>query len=304
MKTEGFEGFARRPARILSRSLAVMVAASALTGCASSVIMPDGSKMSEAVYAHRLSVEAYEASTRKAESCDYAAAGIGDALGRVAALLACGQRTAGNGGAQVPTYQAPPTAMDRVFQAAPFLLGVGNLWAGIRANDKQNETAVLLAAENTKREVGLMTAATGSNERIATGGFNAVSTVATAGFNALRDSSTANTAASAQNAAANAAALAAATAKPTTQITVGGNYTQAGRDIDQSVTGRNRLQDSAGAEVEVIRPIICNATGGPVSAVLGGLTASTTGITSALNPGYNPVVRILPARTSNNCGGG
>ena len=286
------------------KKLILCLAIAGLSACASTVIMPDGSKMSESVYAHRLSVDAYTANSRKAESCDYAAAGIGDALGRVAALLACGQRTAGNNGAQVPTYQAPPTAMDRVFQAAPLLLGVGNLWAGIRANDKQNETAVLLAAENTKREVGLMTAATGSNERIATGGFNAVSTVATTGFNALRDSATTNAITSAQNAAANAAALAAATAKPTTQIIVGGNYTQAGRDIDQSVTGRNRLQDSEGAEVEVIRPIICTATGAPVSAVLGGLTASTTGITSALNPGYNPVVNILPARTSNNCGGG
>ena len=298
-----------------------------LAGCQDYVIKPGGMKVPATVYTYELAIDAHKANAKvaaenanMAATCDDAVkAGapettpltdIGqavEALRTIGGLAVCGQRVAKADtaiAAPLPVYVAPPSALDRTFQVLPLVLRGGEILAGMRATDQQNKTAVILAQENTKREVGLLTAATGSNERISNSGSAATTTIATTGFNALRDSSTANTAAASQNAAAFAAAMAAATAKPTTQITVGGNYTQAGRDIDQSVTGGHRVQDSEGVEVEVTRPIICTATGGEASAILGGLTASTTGATSALNPGYNPVVSVIPARTSNNCGNG
>ena len=236
--------------------------------------------MSETVYAHTLSVRAYERTADASTSC-YARATT--ELG----LAICGLSGRGNQSAQTPQYQAPPTFIDRVVQFAPLALGLGQLVASDRANTRQTDASVQMAAIGARRELGIVQAATGSNERIATGGFNAVSNIATQGYTAL--GSAANAASNASAANSQAWAFAIAALPPTSQVIAGGSITQAGRDIDQSVTGRNRLQDSGGAEVEVIRPIICTATGGPASAVLGGLTASTTGITSALNPGYNPV---------------
>jgi hypothetical protein len=300
----------------------------ALTGCASTVITPEGAKVSEGMYAYTLAIDAHKEATLAAKetanaaaTCDAAVAAgapaakptsdIGqalEALRTIGGLAVCGQRVAGNGNAaaalSVPTYTAPPTFVDRAFQAAPIALGLGNLWAGIRANDKQNETAVLLAAENTKREVGLMTAATGSNERIATGGFTALGGVAASGLTSIQNVATANTGAAAQNAAALAAALAAVASRPTNQVTVGGNYNQAAGDItiDESTT----LGDRVLGDGNRLRNLVeCTALGGAGAPATAGNNAGTGGATSPLTAGYNPFITGgAGAPATNNCGNG
>lgn len=268
-----------------------------LVGCASTVIMPDGSKMSEAVYAHRLSIEAYETRANQATSCDAAAAGIGDALGRVAALLACGQRVAGGNTSQVPTYQAPPTFIDRVVQLAPVALGLGQLVASDRANARQTQASVDIAGIGAARELGIVQAATGSNERIATGGFNAVGNVAGAGFVALGNAATSANYAGTANVQALAGMV--ANLPPTTQIIAGRDVIQA-RDVDQS-TSRNRITGD-GNETE--RNVNCVAQGGNGAPATAGNSAAT-GTTSPFTAGYSPLISGGDgAQGANNCGGG
>ncbi len=280
------------------KTLILCLAIAGLSGCASSVIMPDGSKMSEAVYAHRLSVEAYETRANQATSCDAAAAGIGDALGRVAALLACGQRVAGNGGAQVPQYIAPPTFLDRVVQFAPLALGLGQIVASDRANARQTEAGVQMAAIGARRELGIVQAATGSNERIATGGFSAVGNIAGAGFSALGNAATSANYASAENSRAWAVSL--ANLPPTTQIIAGRDVIQA-RDLDQSFTAGDRINGSGN---RLRNNVNCTATGGNGAPATAGNNAAT-GTTSPFSAGYSPLINGGDgAAGSNNCGGG
>lgn len=159
----------------------------------------------------------------------------------------------------------------------------------------QTGASVAIAQSSDAREVGVMQATTRSSERIATAGFDATAAAARAASEA------AQAAALAQAQAAQAQADAIAALPPTTQTIAGGSVTQAGGAVDQSVNGANRV---TGNNNETARNILCAANGGNASATLGGLTASTAGATSALNPGYNPIISIVPAPTSNNCGGG
>jgi hypothetical protein len=297
----------------------------ALSGCATTVTTPEGAKVSEGMYAYTLAIDAHKEATLAAKetanaaaTCDAAVASgapvtkplsdIGqalEALRTIGGLAVCTSRVAGSSNnvatTPVPTYVAPPTMLDRVVQLAPVALGLGNLIAGDRANARQNDTAVLLAAENTKREVGLLSAAVDSNRAIATGGFTAVGGVAASGLTSIRDVANANS-------AAMAAALAAATAKPTNQVTVRGNYNQAEGDItiDESVTGRNRVNGS-GNRLE--NAVDCTATTAAPTITLGGLSAQgmpvgTTGVTNPLTAIYNPFVDISTAPVTNDCGNG
>lgn len=300
MKTKGFEGFIRLPSDLKA---AAALALFALAGCKNYVIKPDGTKVPESVYAHELSVGAYKENVKRTDECDRTAATSLSDLGRVASLQACTIRALGGSGqAQVPTYQAPPTVLDRVFQSAPIILGVGQLVGADRANQRQNDASVLIAGINANRELGIVQAATGSNAAIAGTGYNALGGVATAGFNALGESSAAASAANAQNSTSWAAAMAALPA--TTQIIAGGNITQAGRDSDQSTTGGDRVEGDGN---RLRNTVECNAQGGNGAPATAGNNSGTTGsgTSSPLTAAYNPLVSGGDgASAANNCGGG
>lgn len=305
--------------------LKLAVLAVALSGCATKVILPGGAKVSEGLYAYTLAIDAHKeaaiaaaSAANAAATCDAAVASgapaakpasdMGqalEALRTIGGLAVCTARVAGNGNdvaaAPVPVYVAPPTATDRFFQALPFVSSIGSLWTADRANARQNDTAVLLAAENTKREIGILSAAVNSNQAIASDGFTAVGGVAASGLTSIRDVAIVNS----NN---TAAALAALAATPTNQVTVRGNYNQAAGDItiDESTTGGDRVTGNGNR----LRNIVdCVATTAAPVVTLGGLSASgmpigTTGVTNPLNAAYNPVVDISAAPVTNNCGNG
>lgn len=262
-----------------------------LAGCASRVITPDG-EMSEAVYAHTLSVRAYERTADASTSC-YARATT--ELG----LAICGLSGRGGQSAQVPQYIAPPTMLDRVVQLAPLALGVGQLVASDRANARQADASVQIAGIGARRELGIVQAATGSNERIATGGFGAVTGTAVSGFNALGNAATSANYASAANVQALAGTI--ANLPPTTQIIAGRDVIQA-RDVDQSTTGGDRV---TGDGNRLRNTVACNAVGGNGAPATGGNNSATGGATSPLSATYSPLVSGGDgAAATNNCGGG
>ena len=270
------------------KTLILILALAGLSGCASTVIAPDGSKMSETIYAHSLSVKAYEQAASASTTCyERATTELG--------LAICGLSGRGGQSAQVPTYQAPPTFIDRVVQLAPLALGVGQLVASDRANARQTDASVQMAGINASRELGIVQAATGSNEHIATGGFNAVGNVAGAGITALGNAATSANYANAANVQALAGMV--ANLPPTTQINAGRDVIQA-RDVDQSVTGRDR---------DVIRNTSCTAQGGSGAPGTAGNQSATGGAAtgSPFAATYNPVVTGGDgAAGSNDCGGG
>ena len=269
----------------------ILIGVLALSGCASRVITPDG-EMSETIYAHKLSVQAYEKTANASAACyEHATTELG--------LAICGLSGRGNQSASVPQYIAPPTMLDRVVQLAPVMLGVGQLVASDRVNARQTQASVNIAGIGARRELGIVQAATGSNERIATGGFNAVGNVAGVGFAALGNAATSANYASAANVQALAGMVAALPA--TTQIIAGRDVIQA-RDVDQSATGRNRIQGD-GNETE--RNVNCNALGGNGAPATAGNNSGAGGATSPLNATYNPFVTGGDgAAATNNCGGG
>ena len=263
-----------------------------LSGCASKVIAPDGSKMSETIYAHTLSVQAYERTADASSSC-YARATT--ELG----LAICGLSGRSGQSAQAPQYIAPPTMLDRVVQLAPLALGVGQLVASDRANARQTDASVLIAGIGAQRELGIVQAATGSNERIATGGFTAVAGIAGAGFDALGNAATSANYASAANVQALTGMV--ANLPPTTQIVAGRDVIQA-RDVDQSLTAGDRVNGDGN---RLRNTVACNAQGGSGAPATAGNNSGSGGATSPLNAGYNPLISGgAGAAGSNDCGGG
>jgi hypothetical protein len=202
----------------------------------------------------------------------------------------------GGNGDQVPVVQSDLSAVLNSSLLGTVAGVVGQVKQSNNARDvaiAQAGASVAIAESGDARQVETMRVATGSNATIASAGFGA----ATTGLTALATVST-----SANNTgASNVAALATMVTGLPPTIQAGGSVTQAGGAVDQSVNGANRVTGNGN---ETARNILCTATGGEASAILGGIAASTVGATSALNPGYNPTVSIIPARTSNNCGGG
>ena len=270
----------------------LILALAGLSGCASTVIAPDGSKMSETIYAHTLSVHAYEKTADASTSC-YARATT--ELG----LAICGLSGRSGQSAQVPQYIAPSTFIDRVVQLAPLALGMGQLVASDRANARQTDASVQIAGIGAQRELGIVQAATGSNERIATGGFNTVGNIAVAGFTALGNAATSANYASAENSRAWAVSL--ANLPPTTQIIAGRDVIQA-RDLDQSNTAGDRVTGNGN---RLRNTVACNAQGGSGAPATAGNNAATSGATSPLTAGYSPLIYGGDgAAGRNNCGGG
>jgi hypothetical protein len=273
MKREGSEGFITKAGMALCLAL--------LAGCAA--------QQQRAVNEGALSLA--EAKSRAAIACS--------GSNQVATcMLGLAAIYGGGGGDVVPVVQSDLSA---VLNSS--LLGTVVSVAGqVKQSNNQTQVAlaqtdasVRIAESGDARQVGIVQAATGSNTAIA----GTVGTVATAGIGALgsvaQSANASNT--------ANVAALADMTAAlpPTTQITAGGSITQAGRDSDQSQTGRDRV---TGNNNETARNTLCTATGGNATASLGSSSASTIGATSPINPAYNPVISLRPAPTRNNCGGG
>lgn len=271
----------------------------ALGGCGEMVTRPDGTKMPAAVFAFTEANSAYVATVNQTATCDAAAADM-QGSDKVAALAVCGLRSMGGRANQAPTYQAPPTMLDRIVQLAPVALGIGQLVASDRANERQTNASVQIAGIGAARELGIVQAATGSNERIATGGFSAVGNVAGVGFAALGNAATSASQASATNSQAWAGAL--AELPPTTQITAGGNITQAGRDSDQSTVGGDRVNGDGNRLRNTVDCVAQGGSGAPASA---GNNSGAGGATSPLNATYNPLVSGGDgAAATNNCGGG
>ena len=290
------------------KTLFYCLALAGLSGCASTVIAPDGSKMSETIYAHSLSVQAYQRTADASEKIADATVSCYARATTELGLAICG--LSGRSGqapqsAQVPTYQAPPTFIDRVVQFAPLALGLGQIVASDRANTRQTDAGVQMAAIGARRELGIVQAATGSNERIATGGFNAVGNIAQTGFNALGNAAQTASASSAFNAQAWAGAL--ASMPPTTQIIAGRDVIQA-RDLDQSFTAGDRIR---GDNNRLRNNVNCTATGGNGAPATAGNQSATGGNSATIGPPspltatYNPLISGGDgAQGANNCGGG
>ena len=267
----------------------------ALSGCATTVTTPEGAKMSEAVYAHTLSVTAYERSLNASSDC-YSRATT--ELG----LAICGLSGRSGQAASAPQYIAPPTLLDRVVQLAPLVLGVGQLVASDRANARQTDASVQMASIGANREVGIVQAATGSNAAIAGRGFDAVGNIAGAGFTALGNAATSANYAGSANSQAWAVAM--ANLPPTNQVTVRGNYNQAGRDItiDESTTGGDRVFGSGN---RLRNAVTCVSQGGNGAPATGGNQAATGAATTPLSTAYNPLITGgAGAPATNNCGNG
>lgn len=272
--------------------LKLVIVALALSGCATTVTTPEGAKMSEGVYAHSLSVTAYERTLNASSEC-YARATT--ELG----LAICGLSGRSGQAASAPQYVAPPTFIDRVAQFAPLALGLGQIVASDRANTRQTDAGVQMAAIGARRELGIVQAATGSNERIATGGFAAVGNIAGAGFVALGNAATSANYAGAVNSQTWAGAISAL--PPTTQIIAGADVIQA-RDVDQSFTAGDRIR---GDNNRLRNNVYCVATGGNGAPATAGNSSPTGGATSPLTATYNPLISGGDgASGSNNCGGG
>jgi hypothetical protein len=206
----------------------------------------------------------------------------------------------GGNGDQVPVVQSDLSAVLNSSLLGTVAGVVGQVKQSNNARDvaiAQTSASVAIAQSGDVRQVQTMQAATGASAAIATGGFSAVAGIAGAGFGALGNAAESANA----SGAANVQALTTMVAAMPPTIQAGGSVTQAGGAVDQSTNGANRVTGNGN---ETARNILCTATGGNASANIGGFTASTVGATSALNPGYNPMVSIIPAPTSNNCGGG
>ena len=264
----------------------------ALSGCATTVTTPEGAKMSEGVYAHSLSITAYERTLNASSECyNRATTELG--------LAICGLSGRSGQAASAPQYVAPPTFIDRVAQLAPLALGIGQIVASDRANTRQTDASVRMASIGAQRELGIVQAATGSNERIATGGFAAVGNIAGAGFVALGNAATSANAASAIN--AQAWAVSVANLPPTTQIIAGRDVIQA-RDLDQSFTAGDRIR---GDNNRLRNNVTCVAQGGNGAPATAGNLAATGAATTPLSTAYNPLITGgAGAPATNNCGNG
>ena len=284
MKTEGSEGFNRRPVLILARSLALSLAVITLGGCS-------------AAQQREITAAYISAQQEKAKAVIACAT-------RVKGVATCGLMVAaayGGGGTDaVPVVRSD---LDVVLNSSVIGTGINAGSQIVQSNNAakvaiaQTEAGVEIARSGDARQVETIRASANSNAAIAAAGFGSVGSVATTGLTALATAAT-----SANNAgASNVSALANMVTKLPPTIQAGGSVTQAGGAVDQSTNGANRV---TGNNNETARNILCTATGGDASASFAGFTASTAGATSALNPTYNPVVSVIPARTSNNCGNG
>lgn len=281
--------------------LLICLALAGLSACVSKITVIDErgvqTTLSESLYAHKLSTEAFEKTANASASCyERATTELG--------LAICGLSARGGQAAQAPQWIPPKTWDERVVAFGPFALGAGQIYAQVDTTRQQTKASVLIAGINANRELGIVNAATGSNERIATLGFTAISNVASDGFSALRDSSVAASNAGAQNSTAWAEALAAL--PPTTQIIAGRDVIQA-RDVDQSVTAGDRVNGDGN---RLRNTVDCIAGGGDANANAGGLSAATApiatspSVVSPLNVTYNPLVSATTAPVSNDCGNG
>ena len=286
-----------------------------LSACVPKVMTPMG-KMTESAYVQIETVKAVTAQNSAQVACFQAAGTIGgadtldpaiasvNAMGKVAAINGCASG-ASMQQTQIPQYVPPRSGWEVAadFGKTVVQIGVPGFVAVKQSGDARDvalgaqNAGVLIAQSSDRREAAIMQSAVGSNQAIAGSGFTAIGSVATGSNDAMAQAITAANTAS----AANVAALANMVTKLPPTIQAGGSVTQAGGSIDQSQNGANRVNGSGN---ETARNILCTANGGNAAATLGGLTASTVGATSALNPGYNPIISIVPAPTSNNCGGG
>jgi hypothetical protein len=261
----------------------------ALSACGATVIVKDGAtgvttEMPASVYAHKLSTDAYAKAEAADAECQRKAS---------TELWAAICKLGGKQGQPVPQYAAPPTFVDRVIQFTPLVTGLGGLVVQDRQNARVTDSQVALATITAGRELGMLQAATGSNQAIATGGFAALSATAEAAIDAQTLQTQAVMQAQAQQTQAFVGVV--GSLPPTTQIIAGRDVIQA-RDVDQSQTGRDR---------DVVRNANCVASGGSGAPATAGNTSTSGGATSPITAGYNPFVTAGDgAAASNNCGGG
>lgn len=268
---EGYEGFI---------ALALLLA---LTGCAANQQRAVNDAYASGQQAKAQAVAACAQSSRVA-SCML---GVAVAFG-------------GGAGDSVPVVRSD---LDVVLNSSVIGAGIGAASQIIQSNNakdvaiEQTKAGVEIARSGDARQVETIRASANSNTAIAAAGFGGVGAAANTGLAALAGVANAANVAGASN----VAVLASMVANLPPTIQAGGSVTQAGGAVDQSTNGANRVTGNGN---ETARNILCTANGGNSAATLGGLTASTVGATSALNPAYNPLISFRPARTSNNCGGG
>lgn len=300
----------RHAYRALIILAAVIAAVLPLAACAAKVTItqPDGSvvRMTEALYAHQLSTQAYMQRSSAEANCFAAAGNISAAQPSTNELngplmLSICQQGGGQQQAQVPQFVAPPTLVDRIVQLGPTLLGAGQLVQADRASERQavlqRDMARISADERIATIgafVGVSQAGYNALTTTAGRGFDAVSTTAVAGFQANAATSVAgfdalerlgSNAVDAQAQATGAWAATIADLQPTyrlgdnSALVVGhGNTTQTGAGlIDQSQVGRDR---------DVTRECI-NTQSQTVSNSQAGSTAGGTG-TSGGSLGFSP----------------
>ncbi len=299
-----------------------------LAACAAriTITQPDGSvvKMTEALYAHQLSTQAFTQRSTAETAC-FAAAGAlaqhqpsSNDLSGPLMLATCMQGGAGQQ-VQAPQYVAPPSFLDRVVQLAPIAIGVGQVIAADRASQRQSvlqrDLAQIAATERaqtlgafagvSQSGYNALTSTAGAGysalSSTAAAGYVANAATATAGFSALQAQGTEAIQAAAQATGAWAATV--ASLPPSYQlgdgsmiVTGDGNTSQTGAGlIDQSSTGRDR---------DVSR----ECTMSLIATVTGSAEGSATGGSGTTGPGGGYVAPIgfaaYPSPTgTNDCGG-
>lgn len=301
---------------------ALFAACLPLTACAAKVTItqPDGSvvKMSEALYGHVLSTKAFTERASAEGNCYAAAGNISKAQPSTNELngplmLSICQQGGGQQQAQVPTYQAPPSFLDRVVQLAPIAIGVGQVIAADRASERQSvlqrDLAQISATERAatlSTFAGVSQAGYSALTSTAGAGYQSLSTTAVAGFQANAATSVAgfsaleqlgSNAVDAQAQATGAWAATIAALPPTYQlgdgsmiVTGDGNTSQTGDgQIDQSTVGRDR---------DVTRTCTSSATA-TASGTSGATATGTTGPNATGGAlGFYP-----QAPATNDCGG-
>lgn len=291
-----------------------------LLSCAAArveIVRPDGTvvRMSETLYAHQLSTDAFSKQAETDDACFLAAEKIAAALppGSEAAgalsLAVCGLSSARDGQAvQVPVFNPGPSGFDRFLAGVqaftPWVQG-GLNYAGQRhaldVQDRANERNTWALVEQSRigadREVRSLQVV----GQMGTEGARAVRDTAGLGFVALEQIGTANAATLAganQNLADVLSSL-----PPTTEIHAGGDLAIAGRDMDQSTTGGHRVTGT-GNETDTTTTTDCTSTAqaAPANSSANGqpgATGTTGGQSATTNP--NATATTGPATATTNC---
>lgn len=292
------------------RWMVIVVLTAPMQACAAARVNCFGMEMSEALCAHKMSIDAVSAQSNGEKACydsiaaDYPNANSDPTIEAIRGMKLAMCRGNGGNSVQVPQYVAPPTLGDRALQWTQTLIPVAGLLVNAKLQDNANrratESSVLITGINANRENRNMDAMAGLGssgfqaiQNTALGGYQAVTTTASnafeqfgTGFFAMERLGSAAIAAGSYNSSVWGTVF--ANQRATYQLGAGAIFVAGQAEIDQSTTGRDR---------DVTRNCVSDPSS-VVSSAQQGSVSGTTGPSFAL--GFTPQIN-LP--TNIQCGG-